>query len=101
MPPEPLAYRLLPRAGADLEEIWLYTFQNWSIEQADRYHNAIISAFEELAAGTKTGRRADDVRAGYFRHASGSHIIFYRHLDTGIEIVRILHQRMDLPGRHL
>ena len=28
-------YRLSPLAEADLEDIWLYTFRNWSMEQAD------------------------------------------------------------------
>ena len=31
-------YQLTPLAEADLEEIWLYTFRNWSVEQADSYH---------------------------------------------------------------
>ncbi len=28
-------YRLSLRAQSDLEDIWLYTFENWSLEQAD------------------------------------------------------------------
>jgi plasmid stabilization system protein ParE len=31
------AYYLSPLAEADLEDIWLYTFQTWSSEQADHY----------------------------------------------------------------
>ena len=27
---------------SDLEEIWLYTFETWSLEQADRYYQLII-----------------------------------------------------------
>ncbi|WP_309083276.1 type II toxin-antitoxin system RelE/ParE family toxin [Chelativorans sp.] len=52
-------YRLSPLAEADLEEIWLYTFKHWSLEQADIYHNLLVAAFEELAAGTKIRRRVD------------------------------------------
>ena len=38
MPGSGRTYRLFPLAEADLEEIWLYTFNNWSLEQADKYH---------------------------------------------------------------
>ncbi|WP_274630844.1 type II toxin-antitoxin system RelE/ParE family toxin [Arvimicrobium flavum] len=93
------AYRLSPRAIGDLEEIWLYTMKNWSPEQADTYHEAIMTAVRELAAGTRTGR-AVDVREGYFKQAVGSHFIYYRKTVSGLGIVRILHQRMDV-NRHL
>ena len=42
MPNERRSYRLSPLAVADLESIWLYTFERWSLEQADRYHHDMI-----------------------------------------------------------
>ncbi|MCR4377561.1 MAG: type II toxin-antitoxin system RelE/ParE family toxin [Rhodospirillales bacterium] len=99
MPGRRHAYRLSPRAESDLEEIWLYTFKNWSLKQADRYHNAIVEAFEDLAAGDKTGRPVD-IREGYFKHAVGAHLVFYRFDEAGLVVIRVLHQRMDV-GRHL
>jgi toxin ParE1/3/4 len=99
MPGKGRAYLLSPRAETDLEEIWLYTFRNWSPEQADIYHNAIIDAFEGLAAGEKTGRPVD-VREGYFKYPVGSHLVFYRFSESGLVVVRVLHQRTDV-GRHL
>ncbi len=91
-------YRVSPRAESDLEEIWLYTFRNWSPEQADTYHNAIVDAFEGLAVGEKTGRPVD-VREGYFKYPVGAHLVFYRFSESGLVVVRVLHQRMDV-GRH-
>ena len=41
-----------------------------------------------------------DVRDGYLKHPIGRHFIFFRTTDDGIEVIRILHQRMDV-GRHL
>ena len=90
---------LSPRAEADLEEIWLYTYRNWSIEQADGYHAAIVDAFDGLATGGKTGRVVD-IRDGYFKYAVGSHLVFYRLTERELIVVRVLHQRMDV-GRHL
>ncbi len=40
-------YKISNEASYDLEKIWwLYTFENWSIEQADRYINLIIDEIE-------------------------------------------------------
>ena len=92
-------YKLTPAAAADLEEIWVYTFKTWSLEQADSYHGSIIAACEGLAAGVKRGRPVE-IREGYFKYAAGSHLVFYRASGGGIEVMRVLHQSMDV-GRHL
>lgn len=96
---ESRGYRLYPLAEADLEDIWSYTVSRWSSEQAESYHAGIVTAFEGLAAGSKQGRPSD-IREGYFMYAVGSHLVFYRCSEAGIDIVRILHQRMDVT-RHL
>lgn len=92
-------YQLSPLARADLEDIWRNTFDNWSLEQADRHHNMIMTAILALADGSLIGSRAD-IREGYFKLRAGSHILFYRVTDTDLEIMRTLHQRMDV-NRHL
>lgn len=96
---ESRGYRLYPLALADLEDIWSCTVSRWSLEQAESYHAAIVAAFEGLSIGSKQGRPSD-VREGYFKYAVGSHLVFYRRSEAGIDIVRILHQRMDV-ARHL
>lgn len=88
-------YGLSPLAEADIEEIWRYTVENWSVKQAEAYHADILDAFEGLASGLKVGRRAD-IRKGYFKYLVGSHVIYYRQQDMEIVIIRILHQRMDV-----
>jgi toxin ParE1/3/4 len=87
-------YRLSPLAEADLEEIWSYTVEAWSWEQAERYHAEMLDIFARLAAGQLSGRRID-VREGYLKYPVGSHFVFYRLGPGGIEVIRILHQRMD------
>ncbi|MCC8393159.1 type II toxin-antitoxin system RelE/ParE family toxin [Paraburkholderia sp. MMS20-SJTR3] len=99
MPAKPRQLRLRPLAEADLEEIWLYTFENWSSEQADKYLRDLIVAMELLARGDRIGRVCN-VRDGYCQYAVGSHIVFYRMTDAALEVSRILHQRMDVD-RHL
>ncbi|WP_105381755.1 type II toxin-antitoxin system RelE/ParE family toxin [Neorhizobium alkalisoli] len=92
-------YRLSPLAEADLEKIWSYTVEAWSWEQAERYHGEMLDIFAGLAAGQLSGRRTD-VREGYLKYPIGSHFVFYRLGAGGIEVIRILHQRMDV-SRHL
>ena len=92
-------YRLAPLAESDLEDIWDYTAENWSKEQAERYHRGIVAVMEELAAGAKSGRPID-IREGYFKYPVGSHFVFFQQSDEGIAVIRILHQSMD-TDRHL
>ena len=94
-----MGYRLSPLAVADLERIWSWTARRWSTEQAESYHITLVSAFNGLGSGRKRGR-AVDVREGYFKYAVGSHLVFYRPSAIGIDVIRILHQRMDVE-RHL
>jgi toxin ParE1/3/4 len=93
-------YILSPRAQDDLDAIWDYTADRWSIDQADRYVCEIRQACLELAFGHKRGRSAEALRPGYFRLEVGSHVLFYRLVDDDVvDIIRILHQRMNLPSR--
>lgn len=99
MPGKPHCLRLSPLAEADLEDIWVYTRRRWSLAQAESYHTDLMSVMEQLAAGQKEGRRCD-IRDGYFKCPAGSHVIFYRLSGINLDVIRILHQRMDVE-RHL
>ncbi len=92
--------RLSPRAQADIEEIWDYTAARWGLDQAEIYLRQIMAAIETVAAAPNRGRSCADVRAGYWKYPVGSHTLFYRNTTNGVEIMRILHMRMDF-GRHL
>ncbi len=92
-------YRLSPMAEADLEEIWLYTLKRWSIQQADIYHNSLVSAFEGLAAGTKQGRPAEAL-PDFQKYLCGSHVVYFLDYAEHLDVIRILHQSQDAK-RHL
>jgi toxin ParE1/3/4 len=92
-------YLLSPAAQADLEQIWDYTAANWGAEQAVSYILGIRAACESLASGRNHGTGIDDIRAGYRKLTVGSHLLFFRVTDTGlINVVRVLHQKMDLAA---
>jgi len=88
------SYALSPLAEIDLEEIWFYTFQNWSLAQADTYHRDLVATFEGLASDTKRGQNVS-VRPDYLKCPVGSHMIYFRDHGDQIEVIRVLHQRQD------
>lgn len=93
-------YRLTPAAQRDLSAIWDYTEENWDLLQAETYLNEIRAAIERVAENPVRGQACDHIRNGYRRYRIGSHLIFYIERSRGIDVIRVLHQRMDFT-RHL
>ncbi len=91
---------LSPRAKADLGEIWDYTAEQWDGKQAERYTRLIAAAIQALASVPTRGKACDYIRKGYRKYPVGAHVIFYRVIEGGIDVVRILHSHMDF-ARHL
>ena len=91
---------LSPRAQEDLDDIWDYTAKRWGVDQAEFYTRQIGRHVEAVAAQPMMGRACSDVRAGYYKYPSGSHVLFYRLVGDDVDIVRILHERMDFE-RHM
>ena len=90
-------YKISNEASKDIEKIWLYTFENWSIEQADRYLNLIFDEIEYLCKKPDSATDYGHVRKGYFRSKVKVHYIFFKVNDkkSELEIIRILHEMMD------
>lgn len=91
-------YKISNEALNDLENIWTYTFENWSMEQADRYFELLMNEIEYLCEYPYSGKDYSRIRKGYFRSRVKSHFIFYKKnaKDDVIEIIRILHQQVDI-----
>ena len=88
------------RADADLGEIADYTIAEFGIEQARRYRDGLLTCFQTLAENPALGRNADTIASGLRRFEHESHIVFFAPSESGVLIVRVLHNRMD-PSRHL
>jgi toxin ParE1/3/4 len=93
-------YRLTPAAQRDLSEIWDYTAQRWDIEQAEIYVAELRAAIERIAAAPDRGHPCDEIREGYRRYRIGGHLVFYVETAHTVDVIRLLHRRMD-PARHL
>jgi toxin ParE1/3/4 len=84
----------------DLNKIWDYTFEKWSESQADKYYATIKFACKEIGENPELGREYTDISRNLLGLRSGKHIIFYHLIsDDEIEVIRILHERMDLKNR--
>lgn len=94
------SYHISEKAIQDLEDIWLYTFETWSQQQADRYYNLLLNEIEYVANHFESGKAMSHIKEGYRAAKVKSHLIFYKKDKDGItEIIRILHQRMDIENR--
>jgi toxin ParE1/3/4 len=91
-------FRLTERAKADLRTIGRYTQATWGRAQRNRYLAWLDACFHLLAREPHLGRACDEIRAGYRKYHVGRHLIFYRESSAGVEIIRILHDRMDIEA---
>lgn len=90
------SFRLKPEALADLNDIGDYTLEKWGEEQEEVYLASLYKAFSDIADHPYSGSSYEHVRERYRKYIIGKHLIFYRVLDSEIEIVRVLHHSMDI-----
>ncbi len=90
-------YALSPAARRDIADIWLYTADRWGLDQADDYVAQIEEDLRKVATGLRIAQPIDEL----WKIRSGHHLCIFATEDEGLVwVIRILHQRMDVP-RHL
>ena len=93
-------YRISRQALEDIDNIWLYTLQNWSVNQANRCYRLIYQEIEYILEDFDSGKDIGKIKSGYRQARVKSHLIIYKKADDNVlEIVRVLHQAMDIPNR--
>ena len=84
------------QAETDLLEIWMYTYKEWGPQQADKYLDELDAAFKLLAQQPLICRERSEftppVRIQHHQH----HLIVYLAKEDGINVVRVLHETMDI-----
>jgi toxin ParE1/3/4 len=91
---------LKPAAEKDISHLVHYFFSR-SVETASRFYSAVEDAGKQLAESPELGQRiaSPSERIANIRvwaiPGFRNHLIFYRPLDDGVEIVRILHGARD------
>jgi len=109
-------FRLAAPAQLDLASILATSAERWGIDGQQRYASVLADAMRQVAdkpQGPLTKSRTElrsGVRSFHVRFARRTadaakvkrpvHVLYYRVAERGvIEIVRVLHERMD-PSRH-
>ena len=80
-------------------DIATYTLRVWGEAQTYHYIDDLESRCQQLADNPELGRLCEDIRPGLRRMEHHRHVVFYRSVDGGILVSRILHERM-LPEKH-
>jgi toxin ParE1/3/4 len=85
-------------AVADLREITRHSDRAWGVGKRVQYVGSLRAAVLRLRTQPAVG----EVQPGFVpevrRIRQGRHLIFYEVSDAHIRVVRILHDRMDIPA---
>jgi len=92
-------FRVSRAARQDLLRIGRFTERRWGKAKRNHYLGQLDEAFVLLSKNDSIGNTCDEISPGYRKFPEGSHVIYYRVTDM-VEIIRILHERMD-PDSHL
>ena len=91
-----LNINIKPLAHQDLLGIWQYTNETWGSKQADLYLQELDATLKKLPSSPKIGRAIDEIRKGIRLLPFRQHIVIYQITIDSIDIVRVLHKRMDI-----
>lgn len=95
-----LNIKISPQATEDIDNIFIYSAETWSVQQAEKYYFGIHNEISRLALNPHFGKDYSTLHSGLFGYAINSHIIFYLILEGDLFVVRVLHQIMDFQ-KHL
>ncbi|MFT5113452.1 MAG: toxin ParE1/3/4 [Parasphingorhabdus sp.] len=90
------SFRLLPEAENDLESVWKYTVKNWGIDQAHAYFDGLVDIFELLSENPLMCRERKEFTPPVYIHHHARHLVVFILSESGIDIVRVLHESMDV-----
>lgn len=83
-------------ASKDLNDIADYFAEN-NLEAGERFFHEFNRKCGQLVAFPSSGKRYEHIRSGLRGLSLKGYVVFYRLLDDGIEILRVIHGRRDFP----
>jgi len=90
-----MRFELRSAARADLADIWLTTANRWGVDQAESYVRMISERIAAICDFPRSYPAHEGLHEGFRKAASGEHLVFYRIDGELIDVVRVLHNRMD------
>ena len=98
MPASPRDLVWALEARRDLLDIWAYYTDVASSDVAERLLHDIDKAALTLLRHPMSGRPRNDIAPSIRSRLVRPYAVLYRAVDTGVEIVRVLHTRRDLAA---
>jgi len=86
-----------PEAEIDLLEIWLYIAED-SLENADRFQDKLVSKARRLSESSEIGMDRPELGKGLQSFPVDRYLLYYRAIQTGVELVRVLHGSRDIQA---
>ena len=93
-----MTYRVSAAAQQDLREIYRYTLREWGERQGDLYMAGLQTRFIWLVVNRPLWRERPELGAGIHTYAHERHVIVFRQIGDCLDILRVLHDRMELDG---
>jgi toxin ParE1/3/4 len=84
-----------PLAELDLLDIWDYIADD-SPDRADDFLDRIESKLLILAQNSGLGRKRADLLPDLRSFPIGNYVVFYRQIEGGIDVIRLLHGSRDI-----
>ena len=95
-------FSLTEEAKSDLKNIARFTQKRWSRDQRNYYLKTPDDCFHQLSSNPAIGKACGETRPGYHKFPTGSHVVYYRSkTNDHIEVVRVLHESMDVDTQFL
>jgi toxin ParE1/3/4 len=90
--------RFTEQADLDLLNIYTYTHSTWGAQQATKCTDLLRAALHKIAEKPDRIGTVDRsyLRPGYRSYHQQRHLIFYRVEGNYIEVIRFLHDSMDI-----
>ncbi len=83
------------RAQADLDDIRDYSLDQFGVERAILYLDAIEHAFRRILDHPRIGSE-HDIGKAVLSYPIGEHRIFYEAREGDVYVIRVLHKAMDV-----
>lgn len=90
-----MSYKATRQADRDILEIYVHGAAEFGVDQAERYHEGLVSVFELLAENPHLARERPELDPPVRLHPYRAHMIAYLIRNDGILIIRVLHGRQD------
>ncbi len=95
-----MPFKIKKAALHDLRGIALYTRKIWGKEQEGVYLKGLFACFEKIARRETRNRDLSCIEPGCLTCKISHHLIVFRWLEDGRpEIIRVLHEKMDISLR--